>query len=119
MKFNKNSVIDNSKDFSMVETLKSCKSESWVNEIKIATGYWDLKGMALLKTELRDYLQKGNRIQLLIGKDPYVYSNMIKEYPKHKLEKAKFPDEFIRVNINELELTDEYQDIVEMLLDYT
>lgn len=118
MKFNKNSVIDNSKDFSMVETLKSCISESWVNEIKIATGYWDLKGMALLKTELRDYLQKGNRIQLLIGKDPYVYSNMIKEYPKHKLEKAKFPDEFIRVNINELELTDEYQDIVEMLLDY-
>lgn len=118
MKFHKNTVIDNSEDFSMVETLKSCISESWVNEIKIATGYWDLKGMALLKTELRDYLQKGNRIQLLIGKDPYVYSNMIKEYPKHKLEKAKFPDEFIRVNINELELTDEYQDIVEMLLDY-
>lgn len=118
MKFNKNSVIDNSEGFSMLDTLKSCFKESWVNEIKIATGYWDLKGMTLLKEEIRSYLKNGKSIKLLIGKDPYVYSNMIKEYPKQRLENAKYPEEFIRVNINELDLIDEYQDVVNLLLDY-
>lgn len=40
-------LIDNSEQLKLVDTLNKIISESEINEICIATGYWDLKGMAL------------------------------------------------------------------------
>ena len=42
-----NTLIDNSEQLKLVDTLNKIISESEINEICIATGYWDLKGMAL------------------------------------------------------------------------
>lgn len=51
-----NTLIDNSTDqLTMVSYLKKLIGDSDCQVIKIATGYWDLKGMALLLEELKDY----------------------------------------------------------------
>lgn len=41
-------LIDNSSaDLSMSQTLKECITKEGIQVIRIATGYWDMKGMAL------------------------------------------------------------------------
>ena len=96
-------LIDNSSpSLSMDETLKQCLTEPDLLEVDIATGYWDIPGLALIQAELEAFLQQPNtRFNLLIGKDPYVYANQIKE-PKYK--DSTFPDDFIRTDIENLEL---------------
>lgn len=44
-----NTLLDNSENLKMVDTLRKCISDKDVNIIRIATGYWDIPGMALLK----------------------------------------------------------------------
>ncbi len=102
----------------MVDTLRKCIKDTDINIIRIATGYWDIPGMALLKDELKEYLDReGTVLKLLIGKDPYVYANMVKE-PKYATK--HYPDGFIRTNIDELadNLLDEYKDTLNLLLDH-
>ena len=100
----------------MVDTLRRCITDKDINTIRIATGYWDIPGMALLKDELREYLDReGTVLKLLIGKDPYVYANMVKE-PKYASQ--HYPDGFIRTGIDELadNLLDEYKEVFNLLL---
>ena len=102
----------------MVDTLRKCITDRDINTIRIATGYWDIPGMALLKDELSEYLDReGTVLKLLIGKDPYVYANMVKE-PKYASQ--HYPDGFIRTGIDELadNLLDEYKDVLNLLLDH-
>lgn len=110
-------LVDNSSSsLSMVETLKQCLMEPGLQEVDIATGYWDIPGLALIQAELDEFLQKPDtRFNLLIGKDPYVYASQVKE-PKYK--DASYPDDFIRTDIENLELKDEYQNAVKILLKY-
>ena len=110
-------LVDNSSSsLSMVETLKQCLMEPGLQEVDIATGYWDIPGLALIQAELDAFLQQPDtRFNLLIGKDPYVYANQLKE-PKYK--DATFPDDFIRTDIESLELKDEFQNAVKLLLKY-
>ena len=51
-----NTLLDNSENLKMVDTLRKCISDKDINIIRIATGYWDIPGMALLKDELKEYL---------------------------------------------------------------
>lgn len=100
----------------MVDTLRKCISDKDVNIIRIATGYWDIPGMALLKDELKDYLDReGTILKLLVGKDPYVYADMVKQ-PKYAAQ--SYPDGFIKTGIDELadNLKDEYRDTLNILL---
>ena len=100
----------------MVDTLRKCISDKDVNIIRIATGYWDIPGMALLKDELKDFLDReGTILKLLIGKDPYVYADMVKQ-PKYAAQ--SYPDGFIKTGIDELadNLKDEYRDTLNILL---
>ena len=102
----------------MVDTLRKCISDKDINIIRIATGYWDIPGMALLKDELKEYLDReGTVLKLLIGKDPYVYANMVKE-PKYATK--HYPDGFIRIGIDELadNLLDEYKESLNLLLEH-
>ena len=112
-----NTLIDNSIEaLSMTTTLKECLATDGIKTVSIATGYWDIPGLAILQDELRSFLEKeGNMLRLLIGKDPYVYANQLKS-PKYK--GANYPQDFIRIDINELEVIDEYKDAVRLLLDY-
>ena len=111
-------LLDNSDGYKMVAALQECISNPEVNNIRIATGYWDLPGMALIKDHLKDFfLRPEVKMRLLIGKDPYVYANILNS-PKYVGK--SYPDDFIRTDINSLvdNLKDEYKEVINLLLTY-
>ncbi len=111
-------LIDNSANLKMVGALKECISMPEVDTIRIATGYWDIPGTALVVKELQEFLNRdGAKLKLLIGKDPYVYAKMLKE---PKFMNKSYPDEFIRTNIDDLadNLLDEYKQVIDLLLTF-
>lgn len=112
-----NTLIDNSTDaLSMTATLKKCLATDGINTVSIATGYWDIPGLAILQKDLRSFLEKeGTQLRILIGKDPYVYASQMKS-PKYK--DANYPQDFIRTDINELNVIDKYKEAVRLLLDF-
>ena len=112
-----NTLIDNSTQLlSMQETITKCLSTDDVHTVSIATGYWDIPGLALLVDKIDAFLKKeGTKLRLLIGKDPYVYANQLK---KPKVKSPLFPDDYIKTDINNLELKDEYMRTVNCLLYY-
>ena len=112
-----NNLIDNSSDaLSMQQYLKRCILAEGVDKIQIATGYWDIPGMTLVLNELKSFLEREETsFELLIGKDTYVYTSMIKN-PKYK--DATYPYDFIRTDIHDLEIKEEYEDVIKLLLKY-
>lgn len=111
-------LIDNSANLKMVSVLKDCISAPEMDTVRIATGYWDIPGTALIIDELTSFLNReGSQLKLLIGKDPYVYANMLRE-PKFK--DLTYPNDFIRTNIDELadNLLDEHKQVIDLLLKY-
>ena len=100
----------------MTATLKKCLATDGIKTISIATGYWDIPGLALLQDDLRSFIEKeGTMLRLLIGKDPYIYANQLK-LPKYK--DANYPQDFIRTDIHELDVVEEYKAAIRLLLDY-
>ena len=112
-----NTLIDNSSEqLSMLNTLKECLALQEVNTVKIATGYWDIPGLALLTDGIKAFLEKeGTKLLLLIGKDPYVYASQVKN-PKYK--DKNYPADFIRTDLCELEPKEEFENAVRLLLDF-
>ncbi|HPZ04086.1 MAG TPA: helicase-related protein [Bacteroidales bacterium] len=110
-----NTLIDNStKDLSLHQTLKKCILDPAINEIKIATGYWDLPGMVLIFNELKMFLEREEtKFYLLIGKDPQIFPS---QQIHIKTKDPKYPQDFIRTDIEELDLKPEYQEVVNLLL---
>ena len=100
----------------MCQTLKECISKDGIQTIRIATGYWDMKGMALVYDELKTFLDKeGTQLQLLIGKDPYVYASQLKN-PIFK--DYKYPNDYVKRHISELKFVEEDEKLARLLLDY-
>lgn len=112
-----NNLIDNSSDtLSMQSYLKRCILAEDVDKIQIATGYWDIPGMTLVIDELTSFLEReGTSLELLIGKDPYVYTSLLAK-PKYK--DAGYPYDFIRTDIHDLEIKDDYKNVINLLLKY-
>ncbi len=112
-----NTLIDNSTNqLKLVDTIKQCISNPACNKIKIATGYWDIPGMVLVCKELREFLLKdGKTVQLLIGADPVVRFSQLNR-PIHK--DAQFPQDYIKRDIQELEVKESYVDVVKLLQKY-
>lgn len=110
-------LIDNSNEqLKMVSVINDLLATSECNTVKIATGYWDIPGMALILPVLSSFLPKENaKLQLLIGTDPIVRANQLKR-PLHK--DAQFPQDFIKRDIQELEVKDEYVAIVQLIKNY-
>lgn len=112
-----NNLIDNSSDsLSMRTYIKRCILAEGIDKIQIATGYWDIPGMALVLSELTSFLERdGTSFELLIGKDPYVYTSLLAN-PKYK--DASYPHDFIRTDIHDLKIKDEYKSVINLLLQY-
>ena len=112
-----NTLIDNSTEqLSMLHTLKECLALQDINTVKIATGYWDIPGLALLTDDIKAFLEKeGTKLYLLIGKDPYVYASQVKN-PKYK--DKNYPADYIRTDLCELEPKVEFENAVRLLLDF-
>ena len=50
-------LIDNSPEgYNMTEVIKECLKDQNVTEVYIATGFWDLRGTALVYDELAEFL---------------------------------------------------------------
>lgn len=100
----------------MSTSLKECFSDKNIQEVYIATGYWDIPGLTLLTEDIRLFLERdGTSLKLLIGKDPFVFASQSK-LPKYK--DASYPLDYIRIDINELELKEEYEAAIRLLMDY-
>ena len=117
--FHRNTLIDNSEQgVCMRDVLKHLLINPTFHTLKIATGFWDIPGMAEVEDELKSFLEReGTNIQLLIGKDPMVRVAQLEE-PKYK--NKEFPADFIRVDLEELsnDLKPEYKEVIQLLLDY-
>lgn len=113
-----NTLIDNSANLKLVDTLNTIIKHPEINEICIATGYWDLKGTALITESLKIFLKKDNtKLRLLIGKDPNVYQ---KDLTKASYSSAKkYPEDYIKIDLQNVELNNtEYQEAAKLLIDY-
>lgn len=109
-----NTLIDNSENLKMADTLKMCISNDNCKVIKIATGYWDIPGIMLVEEELRQFLEKDDsELQLLIGTDP-----IVRAYQQESVKKGRFPEDYIKTDINDLKLKEEYMGSVAMLQNY-
>ena len=90
-------LIDNSNAL-MSDILNKCLLSDNCNTVRIATGYWDLLGTEMLKDSLEYFLSKNDaKLKLLIGKDPYIYYQMLSE--NSHLRKARYPDDFINLDL--------------------
>lgn len=100
----------------MTATLRKCLAIEGIQTVSIATGYWDIPALAMLQEQLKSFLEKkGTKLRLLIGKDPYIYTNQLKK-PKYK--NAAYAQDFIRTDIHQLCVTEEYKGAIRLLLDY-
>ena len=110
-------LLDNSTDaLTMVNAIKFLASLPSCNTIKIATGYWDIPGTALVVEQLKDFMKRPDaKVLLLIGADPVVRANQLKN-PLHK--DAKFPQDYIKRDVHELEVKDEYVEVVRFIKQY-
>ena len=112
-----NTLIDNSDNLKLVDTIKDILKDPNINQIDIATGYWDIPGTSILANELDNFLEKdGTKLRILIGKDPYLFAKYNKN-PKYK-DVHNWPEEFIRTDINNIEVKPEYENAVRFLLKY-
>lgn len=110
-------LLDNTAGLRMVGKLRECIADPAVDTIRIATGYWDIPGMALLAGELRDFFGRpGARLKMIIGKDPYVYAKML---TRATTVGANYPADFIRTDMDSLadKMTDDYRDAFRLLMD--
>lgn len=112
-----NTLIDNSPKLKLVDTLNEIISKPEINEICIATGYWDLKGTSLVTDSLINFLSRENtKLRLLIGKDPNVFK---KDLTADAYKTAKvYPQDYLKIDLQNVEMNDEqYQKAAKMLID--
>ena len=110
----KNTLLDNSEDFRMVDYLNTLITDEDCKEICIATGYWDLKGTKLVYESLMNFFERGGKLRLLIGEEPLIRTSQF--HDNHPVLE-KFPDFYIQHDINQL--TEEYLPVAQMLVDRT
>ena len=101
-----NTLIDNSQNLKLVDTLNEIISIPEIQEICIATGYWDLKGTALITESLKKFLEKDEtKLRLLIGKDPNVFQ---KDLTADSYKTAKqYPQDYIKIDLQNVELNNQ------------
>lgn len=111
-----NTLIDNTEIFKLADILKKYIAQPDIyKEICIATGYWDIPGTALVINELKKFLAYENHsLRLLIGSDPIVRAYQL----KNPIKDGKFPDDYFRRDLSELEVTEPYLSVVEALQQY-
>ena len=111
-----NTLIDNSTgNLSMTNILRRCIAADGLKEIKIATGYWDIPGIALVVEQLRSFLEReDSKLKIVIGREMFVYANQVLS----PLVDASFPQDFMKQDIERLNdnIKPEYQETVRLLL---
>lgn len=109
----KNTLLDNSSErLMMVNVIGDLIGDNGCDKVLIATGYWDIPGTHLLLPKLKDFFGRGGELQLLIGTDPIVRQKQLKN---PEMKDASFPQDFIRRDLQDLEVKDEWVETLQML----
>lgn len=110
-------LIDNSSDtLKMVSVVGTLIDNQECKTLKIATGYWDIPGTALLLDYLKRFLQReGTQVQILIGSDPVV---RVAQQKNPKYSGASTQTDYIRCDLHNLEVKDEYVETVKLLKEF-
>ena len=110
-------LIDNSENLKLVDTLKKLITIPGITHIDIATGYWDIPGTQLIAAELHAFLERSadTRVRILIGKDPYLFAQYSADV---KYKNADYPQDFIKTDLADLKVKSEYIPAVQLLLDF-
>jgi superfamily II DNA or RNA helicase len=110
-------LIDNSSDnYQLGNILKELFQSDSFSQISIATGYWDLPGMVAIYKELKSFLEKDNtKFRLLLGEEPSVRAYQVKNPVK---QDPDFPEKFLKKDLEDLQLKEEFQKIAELLGKY-
>lgn len=115
--------VDNSKSLTMLNILKTIinDKDNKINHIDIATGYWDIPGVTLLTDVLEEFFKRGGVMRLLIGQDPYLmlkYNKNPKYSNESGLKYADFLKGYIKSDLDNIEVKDEYKKSTQLLLRY-
>lgn len=96
-------LIDNSTEAYQLGTLlRECFLNPSFSEISIASGYWDLPGMADILPELEDFLHRPNTsFRLVLGEEPSVKAYQVR---KPSDPDPDFPEKFLTRDLEELDL---------------
>ena len=107
-------LIDNSENLKLIDTLKTIITMPCITHIDIATGYWDIPGTQLITAELRAFLERSadTHLRLLIGKDPYLFAQYSADA---KYKGADYPQDFIKIDLADLKVKSEYIPAVQLL----
>lgn len=110
-------LIDNSApEYHLGNTLKKLLLSPNFTQVSIATGYWDLPGMVMIYDELKTFLERGGTtFRLLLGEEPSVRAYQVKNPAK---QDPDFPGKYLKKDLEELQLKDEFQKIADLLGKY-
>lgn len=110
-------LIDNSTDtLKMVSVVGNLIDDPRCRLLRIATGYWDIPGTALLLANLQQFLQReGTKVQILIGSDPVVRAAQQRN-PLYKGVHTQ--TDYIRCDLQNLEVKEAYVETVKLLKDF-
>lgn len=109
----KNILIDNSNGVTLAKCIAD-QLQLGCREVCIATGYWDIPGMALLHRELKDFFAQGGKLRMILGEEPV--ARQYQFMPERIEAIKKFPDDYIKLDIADLK--DEYKPVIQLLLTY-
>lgn len=111
-------LIDNSSsDYQLVSAIKNLLKNDSYSELSIATGYWDLPGMSDIYDELLEFLKRENTsLRILLGEEPSIKSYQLKN---PATVDPDFPGKYLKKDLEDLELKDEYNKVASLLTEYT
>ena len=98
----------------MADCIRYLIGQEDCSEVCIATGYWDIPGMSLIRPQLAAFLARGGKIRMIIGQEP-----IVREYQlaaERVQEIRNFPDDYIKLDVNDL--SDDYKPDIELLFSY-
>jgi len=110
-------LIDNaSKEHQLGAIVKELMCNNAYSQVAIATGYWDLPGMVEIYDELKVFLERDRTsLRLLLGEEPSVRAYQVRNPTKQDPE---FPDKYLKRDLEELHLKDEFQKVAHLLGKY-
>ncbi|HEY5123917.1 MAG TPA: helicase-related protein [Ignavibacteria bacterium] len=110
-------LIDNSSgEYELSKILKELFLNNSYSQVSIATGYWDLPALVEVYDELKFFLEREkSSFRLLLGEEPTAKAYQIKN---PKLVDPDFPHKFLKTDLENLELKDEFQKVADLLDKY-
>lgn len=113
-----NTLLDNSDQFRMVDYLTALLRDEQHTELRIATGYWDLPGTKLLYEPLKEFFERGGKLDLLIGQEPILRAYQLDEGALSSIKEGErqYPGFYLRRDIDQLNAA--YHPTAQLLIDH-